>query len=200
MRSNTNQSRCSVVAGLLWAVLAGVVLAGCSGQTIDPFRDAAAVPEESMSTASAETIREAGKAAVIRVRPWEPSTLLREDGTVTHWPLWWEDPFEDRGSEDGSEAWTWEDYAGMLYCPARFALNTAAWPVSAIVTPAGTVLCSDGRISKRLAWRDHDARVCGRGQPGPDSLVPVAARLSIAPSRQPVVQPAQAIPDFGTQH
>ena len=199
MRSNTNQSRCSVVAGL-WAVLACVMLAGCSGQTIDPFRDAAAVPEESMTTASAETIRGSGKAAVIRVRPWESSTLVREDGTVTHWPLWWEDPFEDRGSEDGADAWTWEDYAGILYSPARFALNTAAWPVSAIVTPAGTVLCSDGRISKQLVWRDHDARVCGAGQAGPDSFVPVAAHASSAASREPVEQPAQAIPDFGTQH
>jgi hypothetical protein len=177
-----------------------VALAGCSGQTIDPFRDVSAVPEESMTTASVETIREAGKAAAIRVRPWESSTLASEDGTVTHWPLWWEDPFEDRGSEDGADAWTWEDYAGLLYCPARFVLNTAAWPVSAIVTPAGTVLCSDGRISKQLVWRDHDAHVCGAGQPGPDSFVPVAARPSVAASREPVEQPAQAIPDFEPEY
>jgi hypothetical protein len=177
-----------------------VVLAGCSGQTLDPFRDAAAVPDESMTTASAETIRGAGKAAVIRVRPWEQSALAGEDGTVTHWPLWWEDPFEDRGSEDGANAWTWEDYAGMLYCPARFALNTAAWPVSAIVTPAGTVLCSDGRISKQLVWRDHDAEVCGAARPGPDSFVPVAARPSGVPSRERVEQPVQDIPDFETEY
>jgi len=199
MRSNTNQRRCSVVLGL-WGVLAYGVWGGCSGQTIDPFRDGAAVPEESLTTASAETIRGSGKAAVIRVRQWESSPLAGEDGTVTHWALWWEDPFEDQGSEDGVEAWTWQDYAGMLYCPARFALNTAAWPVSAIVTGPGAVLCSDGRISKQLVWRDHDARVCGGGQPGPDSFVPVAARPSGAASSQPVVQPAQAIPDFGTQY
>ena len=50
---------------------------------------------------------------------------------MPHYPLWWEDPFEDKGDEDGKFAWTWMDYFAMPYSLARWDLNTVAVPVSA---------------------------------------------------------------------
>lgn len=177
-----------------WLACACLVLAGCADQVIDPFRDASAVPEGALSTASADDVRAAGKSAVIRVRDWQAWRLKPEDGAVTHWPLWWQDPFEQKGSDDGRIAWTWEDYVGFAYCPWRFALNTAALPISVVVNPPGQVLCSDGRISKQLLWADHDAAVCRHGHPGPDTFVAVGVRAMPAPSTQPTTQPVLPIP------
>ena len=68
--------------------------------------------------------------------------------------LWWEDPFEDKGDQDDTFAWTWQDYVAMPYSFGRFLLNTIAWPVSAVVTPPWASMVSDGNVG-----RDHDATV-----------------------------------------
>ena len=73
-------------------------------------------------------------------------------GDVPHSPLWWEDPLEDKGDQNRAFAWTWQDYVAIPYSFGRFLLNTMAWPVSALVTPPGTPMVSDGQIG-----RDHDA-------------------------------------------
>lgn len=190
-------------SGLIRAVSLSAVcvgLLGCAGQTLDAFSDSAAVPDEAMTTPSADVVRRSGKPALVGVRARAAGSpqcvVTAQDGTVTHWPLWWEDPFEDKGSDDGRVAWTWEDYAALFYCPARLVVNTVAFPISAMATLPGTVLCSDGRISKQLVWRDHDAAVCGAAKPGPDSLVGVAERRSQAPSSEPVLQQARPFPRF----
>ena len=41
----------------------------------------------------------------------------------------------------------------MPYSFSRFLLNTVAWPVSAVVTPPGTTMVSDG-----VTGKDHDAK------------------------------------------
>jgi hypothetical protein len=46
----------------------------------------------------------------------------------------------------------------MPYGWSRWLLNTMAWPVSAIVTPPGTIMTSDGYVSKQALGYDHDAR------------------------------------------
>ena len=80
-----------------------------------------------------------------------------QDGTVLHLPLYFEDPFEDKGSEDGRFAWTGEDYFQILYWRGRFLLNAVAFPISATVTPPWVVMESDGRLSRQILWKDHDA-------------------------------------------
>jgi hypothetical protein len=194
---NTNWKASGLIGVVsLSAVCLGLL--GCAGQTLDAFSDSAAVSDEAMTTPSADAVRRSGKPALVGRRATCPSqcVVAAQDGTVTHWPLWWEDPLEDKGSDDGRVAWTWEDYAALFYCPARLVVNTAAFPISAMATLPGTVLCSDGRISKQLVWRDHDASVCGAGKPGPDSLVSVAARASRPPSAEPVLQQARPFPRF----
>ena len=58
-----------------------------------------------------------------RHRDWAGASVAVESGAVTHWPLYFEDPFEDKG--DGREGLNkyhigWEDYVAMPYCYARF--------------------------------------------------------------------------------
>jgi hypothetical protein len=102
-------------------------------------------------------------------RDWPASAVYAENGTVSHWPLWFEDPFEDKGNAPGPVedrdapdtefARNWVDYFHILYGPGRMVfVNAAGWPVSAVVTPPGTLMESDGRISKGLVWHDHDAK------------------------------------------
>jgi hypothetical protein len=65
---------------------------------------------------------------------------------VPHYPLWWEDPFEDHGDRNDTFAWTSIDYVAWPYSMGRYLVNTIAWPVSAIVTLPGTPMVSDGVV------------------------------------------------------
>jgi hypothetical protein len=107
---------------------------------------------------------------------------------VPHYPLWWEDPFEDQGDNDHMFAWTWQDYFTMPYGPSRYILNTLAWPVSAVVTPPGAPMVSDGIVGKV-----HDAK---RGySPNPNATLKdfgyddAVADGSDAPLAAPATQP-----------
>jgi hypothetical protein len=96
------------------------------------------------------------------------------DGTVTHGPLFFEDGFEDQGSEDGQFAWTGEDYLQMFYWRGRFLVNALCFPVSAVVTPPWVVMASDGEPSRRIAGLNHDA-----------------ARSVVEPAVEPAAEPPQ---------
>ncbi len=143
-------------AAMLVALCSLCVIAWGCQHTINPFKDDLP-PTEAISTASADGVRATGKVAEVRRRPLEPGRVEYAHGGVTHWPLWWEDPFEDKGSQDQVFAWTWEDYLAWPYSFGRFLLNTMGWPVSAVVTPPGTVMISDGRLSRQALGYDHDA-------------------------------------------
>jgi len=169
------------------------MLVGCAGQTIDVFKDASALPEGAMTTASVEAIPKTETEAPLVTRSWSETTVTAESGQVTHWPIWFENAAAERGSTDGRVAVTWEDLNAAVYCPIRYYVNMAALPLSAIVDPPGTIMVSDGLPGKRPFWQRLDAK---RGSaPGPDTFVPVAARPSTPPSTTPVVLPAQPIPE-----
>jgi hypothetical protein len=143
------------VVGAVVAIWLTGGLSGCA-YVINPFADQSVPPEE-MTTASERTARESRATPTVRHREWPASTATYPSGAVVHWPLWWEDPFEDKGSDDGKFAWTAEDYFAMGYSFGRFLLNTVGWPVSAVVTPPGTPMVSDGRLSRQALGMDHDA-------------------------------------------
>ena len=146
---------------------AALVVAGCA-HVNNPYRDSSAVIDEEMTTPSAEGY--AGRAEFGRpaVRNWTTSEVRYENGAVSHWPLWFEDPFEDKGNRDyavadrdapdNEFAWNWVDYLHMAYGPGRMTLNTVTWPIGAMVTPPGTLMEGDGRIDKGLLWYDHDTK------------------------------------------
>ena len=67
----------------------------------------------------------------------------------------------DRDAPNNEFAWNWVDYFHMPYGPGRMIfVNAAFWPISAVVTPPGTLMESNGRIDKGLLWYDHDAKRC----------------------------------------
>ena len=123
---------------------------------VNPFRDELA-GQQGTTTASVEGARAAMTTPTVRQRGYEPFELHAEDEGVTHGPLYFEDPFEDKGSVDGRFAWTGEDYLQMFYWRGRFLLNTVFFPVSAVVTPPWTVMESDGHLSRQALGYDHDA-------------------------------------------
>lgn len=140
-------------AGLLaWLVAA----AGCQ-LAVNPFEDEFA-GQPRVTTPSVDGVLAAGKTAVIFTRPMEPSECVPQDGTVLHTPLYFEDPYEVNGSDDGQFAWTGQDYWQWVYWRARFLLNAVLFPVSAVVTPPGTVMASDGRPGPRAFGERHDAQ------------------------------------------
>jgi len=157
MRS-MSQVRSNVWTRLWWLVLPTSVVAGCStsGPGVNPFKDDS-ISESQWTTPSAEGVLAASAGPSLRHLDWPPSEARIEPVGVPHWPLWWEDPFEDKGSVNNSFAWTYEDYVALPYGYGRFLLNTIAWPVSAVVTPPGTVEASDGYISRQALGYDHDA-------------------------------------------
>ncbi len=155
----------NVVRGL--AMLAIFAMAGCA-HVNNPCTDSSAVINAEMTTASAEGFRGKAEFPARHCRNPQQETVLAENGAVSHWPLWFEDPFEDKGNEttsptdrdapDNRFAVTWVDYAHIFYGPTRLALNLAALPISMAVTPPGTLMESDGRIDKGLVRYDHDTK------------------------------------------
>lgn len=143
------------------ALLAVVPLGGCAN-LINPFvEDGPARTEEWNSPTALKVFAEQPEGA-LRKRDEPTSYALRERGEVTHWPLWFEDPFEDKGAGREEYLVGWEDGVAMLYSPARYVLNLVAVPVSAVVTPPWTIMESDGELSKQCLGYDHDAIPAGK--------------------------------------
>ncbi|MFH1109258.1 MAG: hypothetical protein V1790_08700 [Planctomycetota bacterium] len=147
---------CHIQLLALCVAVFGAVVGGCQ-LMVNPFHDELAGPQQ-MTTPSVEGARAATAAPSLRQRGYAPVEIHAENGAVTHGPLYFEDPFEDKGSEDGQFAWTGEDYLQAAYWRGRFLVNTLLFPISAIVTPPWTVMESDGHLSRQALGMDHDAQ------------------------------------------
>jgi hypothetical protein len=170
---------------------------GCS-EIVNPWADD--VPKaDVVTTASVEgvrTAREDTEPPPQRVVNAERMQFRPEDGTVTHWPLWWEDPFVDKGSEDGVFAWTGEDYLAFPYGLGRFLVNTMGFPISAVVQPPWTVMGSDGVLSRQALGYDHDAEPRPGGVEPPTDVLEIGtyAASPELPARETEPAPGQAAP------
>jgi hypothetical protein len=137
---------------------AGGLAAGCGRLNNVFVADSPSVgqPLESLSAAD---VRGEYAPAAPREREWAKSHVRSADGTVLHGPLWFEDPFEDKGTGHDGYYIGWEDYVAVPYGLARFTLNWLLAPASMIVTPPWTTMESDGVLSRQLLGYDHDATV-----------------------------------------
>ena len=154
----SSQPRIPVGGAILLAV-AGLCLSGCH-RTSNPWRDQSPTAAE-LETPSVRGFRALTATPSTGHRPYAQTVAAPVDGSVLHGPLYWEDPFEDKGSEDGCIAWTGEDYLHIAYGPARYLLNGLFFPASIVVTPPWADLVSDGCLSRQMLGCDHDAaRVC----------------------------------------
>lgn len=207
----------SVMRTLVPVALCLAAATGCSRQLMDPFKDSGAWARADMTTASAEGYRseEATHAMHMkqamqerpRVTAWDTRDVHIHSDSVTHWPIWCEDPFVDKGNgptdpnhrdaADETFALNSTDFLAIVYSPARWALNTVALPISAAVTPPGTLMVSDGRLSKQALGYDHDAQRASPNAEPPDKITPDPAWSNVpsspavpAPTARPASAPA----------
>ena len=175
-RSTEFSSMHGYAAGLV--VLAALVMgvSGCS-LMVDPFTDELA-GQPPVMTPSAQGALAAEAAPTSIQRGHARMEVLKEIGAVTHGPLYFEDGFEDGGSDDDQFAWTKEDYLQLFYWRGRFLVNAVFFPISVVAAPPQTVMVSDGRISRELAGVGHDAERWVEGPPeaeaAPPPLHPIA--------------------------
>jgi hypothetical protein len=168
----SNDGRLRFRTGGFCSILLAVAAAGGCAHLNNPWVDSGAAIDQEMTTPSTEGyLSRAGQAGAEAQpqRDWPQSRVSCENGAVSHWPLWFEDPFEDKGNSfkpktdrdapDREFAWNWVDYLHIPYSPGRMIfVNTVGLPISAVVTPPGTLMESDGHIEKGLVWYDHDAK------------------------------------------
>jgi hypothetical protein len=151
--------------------LAFCMVAGCA-HVPNQWREDGPSAGADLQSPTVADIRTRYEPAELRRRDWEPRTVSAESGAVTHWPLYFEDPFEDKGHGRSDYRLGWEDYVAMPYGYARYTLNWLLFPASVIVTPPWTPMESDGILSRQALGYDHDAapadqeESAAEGQPG----------------------------------
>lgn len=165
-----------------------IAMAGCAHLN-NPYEDSSAAINDEMTTPSTQGYMAGGPSTGRQLgRTWSSSCVLYTNGAVTHWPLWFEDPFEDKGNgyrpvecrdaPDNVFCWNWVDYLHMGYGPGRELVNIGGFPASAVVTPPGTLMESDGRLSKGLLGYDHDAKRADSASREPPHVHPVDRRFA----------------------
>ncbi|GIK15147.1 MAG: hypothetical protein BroJett003_01110 [Planctomycetota bacterium] len=129
----------------IWAVVAaaGVCVAGCRNVYEDPFVDPVS-QRGAVTTASVTRISEQPGVREQRHRDHAPLKTAAPVTHVDHGPLYFEDPFEHRGSDDGRFAWTWEDYFAFAYGDGRWLVNNMFIPLSLVVDPFWTAAYTRG--------------------------------------------------------
>ncbi len=142
---------------------------GCT-HVNNPFVDSSAVILPELTTASAEGYRGEADGQYIRLQRtrWDGTIVSQENGAVSHWPLWFEDPYEMRGNRscdgvdydapDNDFRLNKRDLLHIAYGPPRLLINAVAWPVSAVMMPPGTLMESDGKVSRDLLDGPADAK------------------------------------------
>src|SRR5262245_32088889 len=75
------------------------LLVGCA-QVNNPWIDSSVAINDDMRTPSSDAYskKEQAELRLEHARTWPGSIGTYHNGAVTHWPLWFEDPFEDKGN------------------------------------------------------------------------------------------------------
>src|SRR4030042_725322 len=81
---------------------------------VNPWIDDS-IPSDAATTPSRDGFLAADATPYVRQRQYSETNAPHVDQQVAHYPLRWEDPFEDQGDNDNTFAWTWQDYAAMPY-------------------------------------------------------------------------------------
>lgn len=149
----------------LVGLVAAAHLVGCA-HVPNQFVDDSPSVTTTLDSATAQDVQARFQPARQARRDWPTQTTRPESGAVVHWPLYFEDPFEDKGPDAVNTAGRppnqrhyigWEDYVALAYGYPRFWLNTLGMPVSLVVQPPWTAMESDGQLSQQALGYDHDA-------------------------------------------
>lgn len=140
---------CAVSAGLLtWAM-------GCASVP-NYYADDSPASIHILESPTSVDVAKRFERSEQRHRDWETRFAAPRPGRVVHWPLWFEDPFVDRGATYSNRL-GWEDWAAAPYCYGRFLVNGVGLPVSMVMQPPWMLMESDGRLSRQVLGYDHDA-------------------------------------------
>jgi hypothetical protein len=175
-------------AGFRRLILLGCGLAALASScntppAVNPWVDDS-IPEQKWYTPSSESVLVARAEPSITHRKGPTLVAPTVDPNVPHYPLWWEDSFEEVGDKDGYFAWTWVDYFAMPASYGRFWVNTLGFPASIIVDPPGAHMISDGiperrglceQDSKRGYSNDPNATMRDFSYEGGDEVIPAAS-------------------------
>ncbi len=153
MRSTMTATNSLLAAGLA----ATALLLGCSAASPNQYVDDSPATQMEWNSPTATRVLGETEARELRTRDHMPLQAASATHEVTHWPLYFEDPFVDKGSGRDDHRLGWEDWVALPYGYSRFTLNWLFLPVSAIVTPPWTLMESDGRLSQQMLGYDHDA-------------------------------------------
>jgi len=154
--------------------IALALLAGCN-ELVDPWTDDTVGPDL-VTTASVDGAQKTDTRQRDVAREFASTPLTPQDGTVSHYPLWWHDPYEDNGSSDQRFAWTWGDYVLMPFGLSRFIVNTIGSPITMGVYPPVPLRASDGVASQEGWAAQQDARwLPSGGSPTPPDILEVGA-------------------------
>lgn len=134
------------IAGPFFGIVAycacSLALVGCR-QAANPWMDEwANLPP--VSTPSAEVARSEAKEPILARRSHAAASVSAKDGSVSHTPLYYEDPTLQTASDDRRFAWTTDDYWQYLLGPSRFLANTVMCPYHAVLTPPWMLVTSHG--------------------------------------------------------
>jgi hypothetical protein len=195
---------CQTVPFLSVAVLLLVLAPGCA-LTPNFFRETGPATRFPLESPTAFDIETRYEPSPIRHRNWPESTVLVKSGAVRHYPLYFEDPFEDKGHGRTEKThplnvyhFGWEDAVAAPYGLARFTANWLLLPISVVVTPPWTVMESDGRVSKQILTCDHDAKPLspwpGFKVPPPQDEYPAGRASGWEPAPRPDTLPATKTP------
>jgi hypothetical protein len=118
------------------AVVSGCLMLAASGcqHVIKVFGEGTASGSV-VTTASVEAVRAAQVAPHTPHRRYAAMEMDLPAPALTYGPLYFEDPYEAVGDEDGPYAWRVEDGCYWFYGPGRFIVNAAFFPISVVVEP-----------------------------------------------------------------
>ena len=181
-------------AGLLPLCCASLILVGCA-HIPNQFREDGPSVAAQWDSPTALDVKSRIEPTEPRYRDWQPLTTSPQSGAVTHWPLYFEDPFVEKSHGRTDETHPgdvyrlgWEDYVAFPYGLSRYTMNWMFLPVSAVVTPPCTLMESDGKLSRQLLGYDHDATPAGRHASLPAEEPAPASPPAPEPNRAPESQ------------
>ncbi len=87
----------------------------------------------------------------VQPRPWEQRIVYYQNGSVEHGPLYFQDPYEYIGTNDGQiRTWGPDDLEAFFASPVTLVINGAFLPVKLVDTPPWESVWSHGIYPEQL--------------------------------------------------
>jgi len=141
------------VAGTLIGLVGMMMLVGCEATAISDKHEPGWQTTPSYDKIQAKT----AEPSPIKARQWAPTVAEYTSPVVTHFGSYYDDPFVTQGDGNKTYGWTFMDLAAAGYSPARFVVNTVAFPVSMVKEPPCVLQCTNlDQPVERCGWAEQE--------------------------------------------